>query len=104
MTKKLGEMNKEEKMLSYEIKAREETDPRLRERLRANLMRVRKELALALEDPTVPPEVIDELDYKIRTYGKMLSVTSKMDIVEAGIEDAFAEANVTAQLEQSEKL
>jgi hypothetical protein len=97
-------MTREERTLSYEIRARELIDPLFRERIQVHLMDARGKLKAALEDITVSPETIDELDYKVRTYGKLLSVALKMDVVEKTKDDAFAEANVTAQEEEVKKL
>jgi hypothetical protein len=97
-------MTREEKALSFEIRAREEIDPYFRERLQFHLVAARGRLKEALGDITVAPEAIDELDYKIRTYGRLLSVALKMDVVPKTKDDAFAEANVTAQQEEAGKL
>jgi hypothetical protein len=96
-------MTREEKALSYEIQTREELDPKFRDRIQLHLMIARGRLKDALADIAVSPETIDELDYKVRTYGKLLSVVLKMNVVEKTKDDAFAEANVTAQNEEAEK-
>lgn len=101
---KLNRMTREETALSYEIRARELTDPLFRERIQFHLLAARSRLKAALKDVAFSPEDIDELDYKVRTYGKLLSVALKMDVVEKTKDDAFAEANVTAQEEEAEKL
>jgi hypothetical protein len=99
MTSKLGKMTREEMAISHEIIQREAIDPIFRQRISFHLQEARTQLKAAMEDLTVPPEIIDELDYKIRTYGKMLSVALKMRVEETTKEDAFAEANITAQNE-----
>ena len=104
MTAKLGRMTKEEKALSYEVQAREEFDPKFRDRIQLHLMIARGQLKDALANIAVSPETIDELDYKVRTYGKLLAVALKMNVVEKTKDDAFAEANVTAQSEEADKL
>ncbi len=104
MADKLTRMTREEKILSYEIRAREELDPLFRERVQTHLMDARHKLKMALEDVTVSPETIDELSYKVRTYGKLLSVALKMDVIPQDKEDAFAQANITAQEEEAGKL
>ena len=96
---KLGKMTREEVAISHEIMEREAIDRIFRQRISFHLQEARTQLKEALEDLTVSPEVIDELDYKIRTYGKMLSVALKMRVEETTMEDAFAEANITAQNE-----
>ena len=97
MTSKLGQMTKEEIVISYEILTREMIDPIFRQRISFHLQEARGQLREAMKDVSVSPETIDELDYKIRTYGKMLSVALKMRLENRDKEDAFAEANVTAQ-------
>jgi hypothetical protein len=96
-------MSREERTLSYEIIARKEVDPYFRDRLQYHMINCRNKLKVCLKDITTTPEEIDELDYKVRLYGKLLAVAVKMDVETKTKEDAFAEANMTAQLEEAEK-
>ncbi len=100
---KLNRLTREEKALSYEIRMREEIDPYFKERVQAHLLASRNQLRVALKDIAFSPEDIGKLDNKIRTYGKLLAVALKMDVAEKNSDDAFAEANVTAQEEEAEK-
>lgn len=101
---KPNKMSREEKILSYEIEARKELDPLFIDRLQFHLATARGQLKKALKEIQFSPEDIDRLDYKVRTYGKLLSVALKMiGVAESTKEDVFAEANITAQKEEAEK-
>jgi hypothetical protein len=104
MIDSLTKMTKEEKIISYEIRAKEEIDPRFRERVQHHFIVTREQLKAALDNVSISPESVELLDARVRMYGKILSVAVKMDVAEMGKDDAFAEANKTAQEQEAEKL
>ena len=101
--KNLNTMSREEVILSHQVNMSKEIDPLYLDRLQFHLGATRTKLKHALTEVMCSPEEIEALDKKIRHYGKLLSVALKMNVVELTKEDAFAEANITAQKEEAEK-
>lgn len=99
----LGKMTREERILSYQLLAYRELDPNLIARLKYQLLTARNQMKAAINDTSVPLEVMEQLDNQIRTYGKLLAVAVKMDLVDQTKDDVFAQANIQAQEEEAKK-
>jgi len=101
MPKKISnKLTPEEEAVAAEVRYFDEIDPRFRERVRGHLAKARHELKLEGEKDSKlekSPAEIEELDNKIRLYGKIQDVIVKMDIMEAHDDLPFGEANARAQ-------
>lgn len=101
----MTKLTREEKAISCEIEALEQYDPLFRSRIKVHLQRARQVLTFMIKDPGASPEEVQETIRQVKEYGKYFDVIMKLEtILEGTKEDAFAQANVTAQQQEADKL